>query len=1143
MASSIEQVTLEQPREGVTSSPSLLARIPTSVYLVIFIYVAYKINNLLTPKKKKGPRRGTTARVPSNQPVSSASSSNRILQRPSPLQRVSSTPQLSRRSSAVWNRSQATHQLQQQAYAPASGHSGRSTPLRKGFGSNRNLVELGGGVGVAGRRSSVGLHDYDAGGGRYEPAYQQEVYSTSRYSPAPAPVGSSHHPSAGGGSARMSRSFVLPRSSSGLHAPLPPPSQRFTTQEISPVRHSLSRKRQHEIEDERDGEEVEFAGKRWKTSAGGVDAESGGEFEDGKEEDEDEEEDMDGVEDASAAETRGTKRGHEKQGREDAKRSRVEDEGDYDNRDEEDDEMDEDDEIIYDDQRTTEDSSSPRKRRERSPGSASVQGANVKRARAGARTRPSAKREIDEVSGDDYSLDEDRSRARNADSEDDEGGEGESDGGGRSTTALDDNVPRRREKRSRSIVMRRGSNDIDLMDSTLDDSLPTLRSDSLRSPAPTPRKRKLVAHPGPPVARRSPVKGARMVDESKTPQERKIGEEWLNFEGDRYKIDEQGVKRRLCEVREMRKKYKMPKDSLHPDRDLMHEVIVEKWLSDDEYKKAVEERKMAWQTTEEEPPKEVKLIEAPPPPPREQGIYYSTGVGTPLRTHEHLARSVSAQSLSSKSSAVPRSPSTTLRNGRMRLPSGSAKGSPARTWSQRRVSQVFEDAQKNKEEREKRRKASIALGGEKDPEPEPEVKPTPPPAPIAPVIAPTPTLASLPAAEKPKLDFSLPTKASNPPVTPAPATETKPAAKLIPNFFSSTTSTPTAVPPTSATGFTSVATSVPASSTQAFSFAPAKSVEQPKSTPPSGFSFSPAPNASSVSTSASTDGAPKADTKPSFSFAPTSTTQVAAADNAKPAFSFGSNSGPVAPSAGGFGTTPQPSAPSLASGGAAAEPPKFSFAGLGSSTSAATEAPKAGSPFSFGAPPSTTSSAAVPSPTDGGFKPVDSAPKPNVFAGLGGVTEQPKSSNLFGAPANGAAAILSPVEASKPAFSFGATPSASSVSGAPPVNMFGAASSTSNATPSSGMFGAAPASGNTASPSPFGAPASASTPTFNFGTPGGTPGSAPAGSTTFSFGSGAPPIFGAAPSPTGAPGFSLGSGGGEPTIKPRISRTKRTGGR
>ena len=40
---------------------------------------------------------------------------------------------------------------------------------------------------------------------------------------------------------------------------------------------------------------------------------------------------------------------------------------------------------------------------------------------------------------------------------------------------------------------------------------------------------------------------------------------------------------------------RQPKDSLHPDRDILHSVVVEKWLTNAEYEQAFQDHKLAWQ--------------------------------------------------------------------------------------------------------------------------------------------------------------------------------------------------------------------------------------------------------------------------------------------------------------------------------------------------------------------------------------------------------------------------------------------------------------------------------------------------------------------------------------------------------------------
>ncbi|ORY54879.1 hypothetical protein BCR35DRAFT_224482 [Leucosporidium creatinivorum] len=70
---------------------------------------------------------------------------------------------------------------------------------------------------------------------------------------------------------------------------------------------------------------------------------------------------------------------------------------------------------------------------------------------------------------------------------------------------------------------------------------------------------------------------------------------------DEEEEEEEGMEldQRLVEVREMRRRYKMPQDSLHPDAKLMHEVLVERWLTDAEYDQLLKQRKLGWQVSEE----------------------------------------------------------------------------------------------------------------------------------------------------------------------------------------------------------------------------------------------------------------------------------------------------------------------------------------------------------------------------------------------------------------------------------------------------------------------------------------------------------------------------------------------------------------
>lgn len=181
--------------------------------------------------------------------------------------------------------------------------------------------------------------------------------------------------------------------------------------------------------------------------------------------------------------------------------------------------------------------------------------------------------------------------ARNADSDfsEVEGEPGEGSESTERTVGSDSRVSSApaRVKRFRGRVEREGTDDEDMMGDDLDADtaaalspppVSTLKGKKLSS-ASTPKKR--LSSRATAVARKaastlsasaSATKKAarRLSTSSSTP--RKIGEEWTNYEGDRYRIDEDGQQRRLVEVREVRRKYKLPADSKHPDAKATHEV-------------------------------------------------------------------------------------------------------------------------------------------------------------------------------------------------------------------------------------------------------------------------------------------------------------------------------------------------------------------------------------------------------------------------------------------------------------------------------------------------------------------------------------------------------------------------------------------
>lgn len=86
-----------------------------------------------------------------------------------------------------------------------------------------------------------------------------------------------------------------------------------------------------------------------------------------------------------------------------------------------------------------------------------------------------------------------------------------------------------------------------------------------------------------------------------TSNDREPGEEWQDYEGLRWQLGLDGKTRRLAMVRSLRKKYpNMPRDSLHPDKDLMEVVYLEKYLTGDEFEELWKKKELAGQELERE---------------------------------------------------------------------------------------------------------------------------------------------------------------------------------------------------------------------------------------------------------------------------------------------------------------------------------------------------------------------------------------------------------------------------------------------------------------------------------------------------------------------------------------------------------------
>lgn len=94
----------------------------------------------------------------------------------------------------------------------------------------------------------------------------------------------------------------------------------------------------------------------------------------------------------------------------------------------------------------------------------------------------------------------------------------------------------------------------------------------------------------------SATKIKRLAD---TSDDRQPGEEWTDFEGLRWRIHpETHELQRWSDVLEWRSKYRMPRDSIHPQAKESHQVIVHKWLSKDEWEDAKAKKLLSFQEPE-----------------------------------------------------------------------------------------------------------------------------------------------------------------------------------------------------------------------------------------------------------------------------------------------------------------------------------------------------------------------------------------------------------------------------------------------------------------------------------------------------------------------------------------------------------------
>lgn len=73
------------------------------------------------------------------------------------------------------------------------------------------------------------------------------------------------------------------------------------------------------------------------------------------------------------------------------------------------------------------------------------------------------------------------------------------------------------------------------------------------------------------------------------------GDEWTDANGLRWCIGEDGIPRRAVMLVEMRPKYSMPRDTVHPDARLRAPTYIERFLSHDEYEEAKRKKQLSWQ--------------------------------------------------------------------------------------------------------------------------------------------------------------------------------------------------------------------------------------------------------------------------------------------------------------------------------------------------------------------------------------------------------------------------------------------------------------------------------------------------------------------------------------------------------------------
>ncbi|KAK0230421.1 hypothetical protein IW262DRAFT_1338291 [Armillaria fumosa] len=616
---------------------------------------------------------------------------------------------------------------------------------------------------------------------------------------------------------------------------------------------------------------------------------------------------------------------------------------------------------------------------------------------------------------------------------------------------------------------------------------------------------------------------------------RKIGEEWES-NGVRYKVGPNGQRLRQALVKKAGQRYIMPKDSQHPDREANIEVCVEKWLSEEEFREAKQQRLLAWQDSTPSKSSEPSTPSSEVPPSPSSGkhlLWDSTGSPKPNGPKDPFNKPSSQQSQSASRQSVatpvglqptfrrriagnfaPTSPSPTPPSPGL---ADSTNGSPRRAqkgyskWEKQDLE--AKAMMKMREANKKKREEKEALDRlEKDKKE--KLKASLTPQPQIPVIS-----VTKPAEESaaPKNTFNLGGAASGSPAKPAfslasaaplgsapqpslssaPPLGSTPAPSLISAPSLGSTPAANSTPPGGASK--PVATNnpffkqAPASSTNktAFSFPPATSSPLATNSPtkasekpnapgfgfPSAINPTPAPASVSTSATSSTPAQPAA----KFSFSQNVSTPSA------PTNSLLARMGPPQQQQ----QQPQQQSTPVPASQLAQKPQTFSF-----STPPAAQSGTLSSPF-FSKPAepiSTPAPAATPAPAPAKFNfSAPSPTKPNT-------TSSSLSGALGSAPLAGGSKPAEP-SSNFGTFSFAKLPTTGSGSGVSipaPSHSSGAPGSASHVSsskppepsPNLGTFSFAkpPTTGNGTTPNPFGA---ATPGKFNFGTKESTPTLAP----------------------------------------------------